>query len=144
MSIDLAEIVGWRTALGDEIPRGAQTVANRAVKSGWSVRIMFSRVPWLTADGEEQEGDEDNSGLVQTISVQGRRGDAKFHANWRLKLWTKDDAYKFAGAAMWPPIEGECIATKAKATRHPEHLGAKTVGGLKNSKTLNDYLKETT
>jgi hypothetical protein len=145
---DLAEVVAWRLAESDEIPRGATTVANAARKAGWNnVRIGFARMSWVTADGDDEPdtSEDAKTSLVEMISVQGRRGGRAFRANWHRKLWTKDGAngdYKFAGAQMWPAIEGEVIATKAKKDRHPEHLGDKTIGGLKNSKTLNDYLKQ--
>lgn len=150
MPDDAPEILGWRTAYAEEVPRGATTVANAARKTGWEVRIMFARVPWLNADGEdktlEEEGVEIGAAIVQMISVQGRRAGAKFHANWHCKLWTKpgreEGTYGFAGARMWPAREGALFSTKAKKAQHPESLGDKTVGGLKNSKTLTNYLKE--
>lgn len=144
---DLAETFGWRTAYDAEVTRGATTVANRARKAGWEVRVMFCRVPWVTADGDDEPdtAEDAKTSLVEMISVQGRLGKRKFHANWHRKLWTKAGEtgdFTFAGAQIWPAIKGEVITTKAKKDRHPEHLGAETVGGLKNSKTLNDYLKE--
>lgn len=148
LSTDLAETFGWRTAVDEEVPRGAKTVANAARKAGWKVRITVCRVPWLTADGDDEPdtSEDAKTSLVEMIAVAGRRGDQKFRATWHLKLWTKaaeDRTFSYAGAQIFPPIAGEVIATKAKKDRHPEHLGATTVGGLKNSKTLNDYLKET-
>jgi hypothetical protein len=140
MPIILAEIIPWRTAKPEEIPRGAEAVAKRARKAGWKVSVSFMRVPWLTADE-----DDESSGLVETVMVHGLKDEKKFRATWICRLWTKDGddrTFKFAGAQIWPAIEGEVVATKAKKDRNPEHLGAKTVGGLKNSKTLNDYLKE--
>lgn len=137
--------VGWRTAYADEIPGGAAAVAKRAEKAGWKVRVGFARGPWLTGNEDDEEESTDEVKICQMVSVQGRKGEQKFHANWHCKLWTKPGAegkYTFAGAWMWPAIAGEPFSTKAKKDRHPENAGAATVGGLKNSKTLNDYLKE--
>jgi hypothetical protein len=142
--IDLAEVVGFRTANADEVPGSAAAVAKRAEKSGWKVRTSFARLPWITADSDPTE-EPDEGGLVQVVVVAGHKNGRKFSARWHCKLWTKDGAegaYKFAGCQIWPPIAGEVITTKAKKDRHPEHLGAATIGGLKNSKTMNDYLKE--
>lgn len=139
-----AETVDWRPATPEETPRGATTVANAARKAGWEVKIGFARGPWLGSD-DEDEVDPADVKVCEMITVQGRRPGQRFRANWHRKLWTKDGAagdYKFAGAQMSPPVEGEVVATKAKKDRHPEHLGAKTVGGLKNSATLNRYVKE--
>lgn len=141
-----AEVVAWRTAESIETPRGATTVANAARKAGWEVRIGYSRGPWMSGSDDDEETDPLDAKICEMISVQGRRDGKKFRANWHRKLWTKDGAngdYKFAGAQMSPPVEGEVVATKAKKDRHPEHLGDKTVGGLKNSATLNRYVKET-
>lgn len=140
---DAPEVVAWRLAQADEIPRGASTVANAARKAGWTVLVGYSRGPWMTASGDD---DEEGAGICETITVQGRKTPQRFRAIWQRKLWTKDGAegaYKFAGAQIWPAVKGEVVATKSKKDRHPEHLGAETIGGLKNSKTLNDYLKET-
>lgn len=140
-----AEVVEWRSAELDEIPRGATTVANAARKAGWEVRVGYSRGPWVTGSDDEED-DTVEVKVCEMVTVQGRRDSDSFRANWHRKLWTKDGAegsYKFAGAQMHPPIEGEVVATKAKKDRHPEHLGDKTVGGLKNSATLNSYVKET-
>jgi hypothetical protein len=139
-----AEIVHWRTAEPDEVPGGAKTVANAAHKAGFAVRLYFSRGPWVNA---KEPGEDEETGICEMIAVTGRLHERRFRASWHRKLWTKDGAegkYKFAGAQIWPPRRGEPVATKAKKDRHPEHLGAETVGGLKNSKTLNDYLKEDT
>jgi hypothetical protein len=141
MPIHLTEVVGWRTAKPDEIPGGAAAIAKKAEKSGWKVSVSFMRVPWLTAD----EDDDADAGLVEVIAVHGRKDGKKFRATWHCKLWTKAGdtrSFSFFGAAMWPPIEGEVIASKGKKDRNPEHLGDKTVGGLKNSKVLNTFLKE--
>lgn len=140
------ETTGWRTAYDVEVPGGAAAVAKRAEKLGWRVRTMFCRVPWLTA-GDDDEGSIEDVQIVEMVSVQGRKGERKFHANWHRKLWTKpgqEGEFKFAGARMWPAIPGAVVATKAKKDRHPENIEDATVGGLKNSKTLNTYLKETT
>jgi hypothetical protein len=142
-----AEVVDWRIAEPGEIPRGATTVANAARKNGWEVRIGYARGPWMTTADDDEDTDPLDAKVCEMISVQGRRGGQRFRANWHRKLWTKDGAngdYKFAGAQMQPPVAGEVVATKAKKDRHPEHLGAKTVGGLKNSAALNAYVKETT
>lgn len=139
----VAEAVDWRPAEPDETPRGATTVANAARKAGWEVRIGYARGPWMTGDDEEDETVEVK--ICEMVTVQGRRDGKKFRANWHRKLWTKDGAngdYKFAGAQMSPPVRGEVVATKAKKDRHPEHLGVETIGGLKNSATLNAYIKE--
>lgn len=140
---DAPEIVEWRLAQKDEIPRGAQTVANTALKNGWTVLIGYSRGPWVTASDDE-DADQADVKICEMVTVQGRKLGQRFRANWHRKLWTKDPEYGYAGAQMDPPVAGEVVASKAKKDRHPEHLGAATIGGLKNSKTLNDYLKETT
>lgn len=137
---DAPETVAWRLAQPDEIPGGATTVANRARKAGWTLLVGYARGPWVTAKDDETE---EEAGIAEVITVQGRRRGARFRATWHRKLWTSDDSYKFAGATIDPAIRGEVAATKAKKDRSPEHLGAETLGGLKNSKTLNDYLKET-
>lgn len=141
MPDDAAEIIAWRLAESGEVPGGATAVANRARKAEFAVRIYYTRGPWVT---NKELDDEEEAGICEMIAVTGRLHDRRFRATWHRKLWTKDDAYKFAGAQIWPAREGEVVASKAKKDRSPEHLGAATVGGLKNSKTLNDYLKETT
>ena len=143
MSDDATKTIPWRAAKPDETPRGATTVANAARKAGWTVVVGFASGPWLKADDDEDDADEQ---IVQMVFVHGWRSGSWFRATWQCKLWTKageDGSYTFAGAQIFPPVKGEVIATKAKKDRHPEHLGAETLGGLKNSKTLNDYLKET-
>jgi hypothetical protein len=145
MPDDAPEKVDWRIAEPDETPRGAQTVANAARKNGWEVRIGYARGPWLKGDDDEEDVDPLDAKICEMITVQGRKDGKKFRANWHRKLWTKDGAngdYKYAGAQMSPPVAGEVVASKAKKDRHPEHLGEATVGGLKNSKTLNTYVKE--
>lgn len=152
MPDDDAQDVGWRTAYPDEIPGGATAVANKARKAGWDVRVGFARGPWIGSDGDDktttaEEGAAPVVAICQMISVQGRLGEKKFHANWHCKLWTKpgqEGKYAFAGAMMWPPVKGPMFSTKAKKDRHPESLEDATIGGLKNSATLNAYLKETT
>lgn len=138
-----AEIVHWRPAEPDETPRGATTVANAARKAGFAVRAYYSRGPWVNSKDTDED---EEAGICEMIAVTGRLHERRFRATWHRKLWTKDGAngdYKFAGAQLWPAHAGEVVSTKAKKERHPEHLGAATIGGLKNSKTLNTYLKET-
>lgn len=146
MPIDFAAIVPWRAAEPDETPGGAKAVANAARKAGFAVRAYYSRGPWVSGkDDDEDAPAEDDVQICEMIAVTGRLHERRFRATWHRKLWTKDGAdgkYKFAGAQLWPAVEGEVVATKAKKDRHPEHLGAKTVGGLKNSATLNSYIKE--
>lgn len=135
--------VEWREATADEIPGGAKAVANAARKNGWDVRVGFARGPWVAGE-EDDETDESELKVIQMVTVQGRRGNQRFRANWHCKLWTKDGAdqkYVFAGAQIHPPVEGEVVASKAKKDRHPEHLGERTVGGLKNSKAMNAFIK---
>jgi hypothetical protein len=139
---DAPKIVEWRLAQKDEIPRGAQTVANTARKNGWTVLVGYARGPWVTSADDDDDADPADVKICEMVTVQGRKAGQRFRANWHRKLWTKDPAYGFAGAQMDPPVAGEVVTTKAKKDRHPEHLGEKTVGGLKNSKTLNTYLKE--
>lgn len=133
--MDTPETIHWRVAEPDETPRGATTVANAARKAGFAVRIYYSRGPWVTA---KELGEDEEAGICEMIAVTGRLGDRRFRATWHSKLWTKEAKYMFAGAQIWPPVEGATLPTK-----HPESLGDKTVGGLKNSKTLTTYLKET-
>lgn len=141
-----AEVVHWRAAEPVETPRGATTVANSARKAGYAVRIYYSRGPWVSATDDDEEIDSLDVKVCEMIAVTGRLHDRRFRATWHRRLWTKDGAdgkFLFAGAQIWPPHAGEVVSSKAKKDRNPEHLGAETVGGLKNSKTLNDYLKET-
>jgi hypothetical protein len=139
---DAPKVVEWRLAQPDEIPRGATTVANAARKAGWTVLVGYSRGPWLTTADEDEDADPADVKICEMITVQGRKLGKRFRVNWHRKLWTKDAEYKFAGGMTDPPVEGEVVATKAKKDRHPEHLGDKTVGGLKNSKTMNAYIRE--
>ena len=144
MPDEALETIGWRTAYDVEVPGGAATVAKSAAKNGWSVRTMFCRVPWLTA-GDDDEGSIEDVQIVEMVSVQGRKGARRFHANWHRKLWTKpgqEGNFSFAGARMWPAIPGAMFNTKAKKDRHPENIEDATIGGLKNSKTLTAYLKQ--
>ena len=141
---DTPEVVSWREATAKETPRGAATIANAARKAGWDVVVGYARGPWMT--GKESEDDEVEAGICEYITVQGRKpGTERFRAVWHRKLWTKDGAagdYKFAGGCTWPAIKGAMFATKAKKDQHPENIGAETVGGLKNSKTINAYIKQ--
>lgn len=129
-----AEIVHWRSAEPDETPRGATTVANAARKAGFAVRAYYSRGPWVT---NKELGEDEEAGICEMIAITGRLNERRFRATWHRKLWTKAATYGFAGAQIWPPREGATLPTK-----HPESPGDKTIGGLKNSKTLNTYLKE--
>lgn len=148
----LTEATGWRIAYAEEIPAGSTAVANKARKAGWDVLVGYACGPWIGSDGDDkttvaEEGAAPVVAICQMISVQGRLGEKKFNANWHCKLWTKpgqEGKYAFAGAMMWPPVAGPMFSTKAKKDQHPESLGDATIGGLKNSATLNAYLKETT
>lgn len=140
MPDDAPANVDWRLAHDHEIPRGAATVANAARKAGWTVLVGFARGPWIAGDDDEDAAPEDVK-ICEMVTVQGRRGRKKFRVTWRNKLWTQAE-YQFTGGQTHPPIEGEVVATKAKKDRHPEHLGDKTIGGLKNSKTMNAFIRE--
>lgn len=131
-------IVYWRLAEPGEIPRGATTVLNAAIKAGWDVRAGYMRGVWptsrgpklvdptkLTAADDEDEEDAVSTGkyfpgVYQAISLQGRKDGRRFRAWWYWKRWTKETNYKFVGSQLWPGI-GQ--------------------GGLHNSKALTSYIK---
>lgn len=159
--------VSWRLADKDEIPRGATSIANAARKTGWTVLVGYSCQPWMNNDGEtkmfnpnkltEAEEDEESEiseqvatdlevAYAEAIYVAGRRDGHGFYAKWYRKLWTKpgreEGKYIFSGARMIPGIVGAVASPKAKKDLHPENIGPDTVGGLKNSDTLKNYLKQ--
>jgi hypothetical protein len=144
-------IVRWRPARPGEIPGGAAAVIKTARKHGWDVQVGYARGPWQSrgraalidpatgAVDDSEEGEDatgtDSAGKVpaiyEVIAVHARRGDQRVAATWTRKPWTKpgrEGKYQFGavpgvgGAHIWPPHDG---------------------GGLHNSKTLTDYLKET-
>lgn len=141
----MTDYVDWREAAPEEIPGGAARVMKAAEKAGWEVRAGFARGPWVKVEDEDAEVDgAAEEQVVAMITIQGRRGDQSFRANWQAKLWTKagQDGYSFTGATMSPPIKGPIASSKARKDWHPESLGDETIGGLKNSKTLSAYVKE--
>lgn len=138
------DTVEWRPATPEEIPGGAARIAKAAEKAGWEVRAGFCRGRWLAGGDDDEADDAAEEQVVEMITIQGRRGDQIFRANWRAKLWTKagQDGYSFVGATMSPPVAGPIASSKARKDWHPESLGDATIGGLKNSKTLSAYIKE--
>ena len=79
-----------------EIPRGAKTVINRAVKNGWTVEVSYARGPWILVRDWHVAG---------SILVKGRLGETRFAAQWLRKEWLEKDEI-IAGHIMldvWVP-----------------------------------------
>lgn len=65
-----------------EVPRGAKTVVNRAVKNGWDVEMSYARGPWIMVREWHVAG---------SILVKGRKAGQRFAAQWVRKEWLEKD-----------------------------------------------------